>query len=1273
MTVKRGQTWVESILCLFSKWLAHDSVSFITIFSGLGVETEHSQHRVCRLRRGKSMRYPEEFVPNERLRRARSLKGWSQAEVADKVGTSFEMVSRWERGITIPNPYYRERICAVLGQTPEELGFRSDHHDSLATSQSLSVFLASSHADAGHEFVARLKLDLKAQGITTLSSRAVRRQGDGNTRKVLQETIRASLGVMVIVSPDARTSRHIQEALQLAKIYRRPVYAVWIKGEDWQECFPRDDSELFITIDARQGYDSFQLDEIITTLKQAQLATSKDRDSSVTANDVPERFTRPRNPYKGLRAFHREDAQDFFGRDVLIGELTQALEASLHAEKKRSQSARLLAVVGPSGSGKSSIVMAGLLPRLQSGGLHGSEMWIYLDPIVPGVHPIESLTLALAEKLSDKSLQTIRADLEDDSGRGLHLLAATLAKHEGTRVALLVDQFEELFTLTASEEERGQFIALLINALTEPHGPVVILLTLRADFSDRPMHYPVLGQLIEEHHKSVFAMSISDLRAIIEQPAKLPDVQLTFQGDLVSDLLFEVQGMVGALPLLQFTLDQLFQRRSGHQLTLQSYREIGGVKGALAKQAETTYAALPSEEHRRLARVLFLRLIDPGMTEHDTTRRRAALSEFSLVSTTQTRLTAETIEAFTASRLLTSNTIAGIPSLEVSHEALIREWARLFDWLSESREDIRFQQSLSEDVAEWEQRDKPRDRLYRGSQLKEAQAWVGHNMPSRNEAAFLHASARRSMRSRVNVLAILLLFVVTVGIALKLLLLVLSAPNPTYVTNLGDQGVGTLRWAIDVASPGSTITFAPTLKGTIELVTNNLDISKNLSIRGPGTGTLAISNGNTGYSILVPPAVSVSISGLAFKNSMTLQNNLINNTYEITIINCQITKSVRQNRSINNSDIFKNINSNIYNNVGYEGGGINNNDLLEITNSTISNNIASGRGGGIFNTGQLEITNSIISNNSTYGQGGGIFNSDILRIANSSVSTNTAQAEGGGIFNTNSVDFTQNSLEITNSTISSNRSDGNGGGIFNSSDTRSISVILSNSFVSGNIAVGKGGGIDNNGFFDIANSTISANKALNEGGGIESPGGLILTNSTVSDNSALSYGGGIAVSFLSYTIDFCTIYGNTATQDGGGIAIYQNRSKVPFQDDHGKGIGESILAGNHARTSPNISGMIRSHGYNLIQYFTSSTNFVPLKLQSTDVEVSTSSFLGIDSLLRNNGGQTLTHALIRGSPAIDSIPPGTCQLIGITTDQRGVKRPQGNGCDIGAYEYKSYP
>ncbi len=267
----------------------------------------------------------------------------------------------------------------------------------------------------------------------------------------------------------------------------------------------------------------------------------------------------------------------------MIGEFTDILEEKLIAEKKSNPDARLLVVVGPSGSGKSSVVMAGLLPALQTGSLPGSKQWVYLDPIVPGKYPIQSLTEALWAQLPTITPSQIRATLEDDSTRGLHLIAAFLARQQGKKVVLVVDQFEELFTQTTNEHERRRFIDLLMTAITDPQGPVILILTLRADFDDRPMQYPALGKLLEAHRRPVFPMELEDLRAVIEKPAKVPDVQLTFEGDLVGDLLFEVQGQVGALPLLQFTLDQLFQQRSGHLLTLKAYQEIGGVKGALAK------------------------------------------------------------------------------------------------------------------------------------------------------------------------------------------------------------------------------------------------------------------------------------------------------------------------------------------------------------------------------------------------------------------------------------------------------------------------------------------------------------------------------------------------------------------------------------------------------------------------------------------------------------------------------------------------------------------
>jgi hypothetical protein len=202
---------------------------------------------------------------------------------------------------------------------------------------------------------------------------------------------------------------------------------------------------------------------------------------------------------------------------------------------------------------------------------------------------------------------------------------------------------------------------------------------------------------------------------------------------------------------LQFTLEQLFERRKEHLLTLAAYREIGGVKGAVARQAEATYTALPSEEHCSLARALFLRLIDLGWTDQEITRRRAAWAEFSLPTPGATERLTEVTNAFLAARLLTSSEQAGTPTLEVSHEAVLREWPRLAGWVREGREDMRLQRMISEDAAEWGRRGKPVDRLYRGSQLDEALSWKAHNWPSRDEEAFLEAGvAERERQHRAE-------------------------------------------------------------------------------------------------------------------------------------------------------------------------------------------------------------------------------------------------------------------------------------------------------------------------------------------------------------------------------------------------------------------------------------------------------------------------------------------------------------------------------------------
>ncbi len=1098
------------------------------------------------------------------------------------------------------------------------------------------VFLCYARADS--ELVTRLKADLLSQGIHVWIDREGLQPGTLDWEEALRTAIRSARAVLLIASPNARSSRYVRDELRIAEMYQRPVYTLWIVGTQWIDAVPLGWGGAQY-LDAREIRYETAIPEMVALLNK----------TSSTPTRAPELDFEPRNPYKGLRAFTGDDAHDFFGRDTLINELAATVEEALALEEKHQQCTRLLAVVGPSGSGKSSVVMAGLLPRLREGRLPGSERWVYLDPIVPGTHPIEALTLALSEHLPDKSLKAIREDLEDDAARGMHLLATKLAKRHGTKVVLLVDQFEELFTQTPSEDERRHFFDLLVTAITEPHGPVIVLLTLRADFSDRPIYYPELGQLIDRHHQLVFPMKLEELRATIEQPAALPDVRLTFEGDLVGDLLFEVQGQVGALPLLQFTLDQLFQRRSGRQLTLSAYRELGGVKGALTRQAEETYTALPSDEHRKLARALFVRLIDPGISEQDTTRRRAALSEFSLAEASQTHLLQETIDAFIAVRLLTANEVAGTTTIEVSHEALIREWPRLAGWLREAREDIHLQQNISKDVAEWEQRNKPLDRLYRGSQLKEAQAWARRNIPSGNEVAFLRAGAARRMRSVANVTVIVLLLLTATGVAGWLSDRLLSLPDPTHVTTLNDAGPGSLRNAIDEASPKSTISFDTSLRGTILLTSNDLNIAKNLTIRGPGAGILSISSGKSGYVVHVLLGVTVTFSGLTFRDSRTSK------------------------------------------------GIIDNEGTLTLTNSSVSNNTAlySSIVGGIYNTGTLTLANSVISGNAAqYGSGsgiavGGIYNTGgTLRVYNSTISGNIAQyGNGGGIDNDNG-----GTLTLTNSTISGNTAQyGNGGGIDNGG-----TLTLTNSTISGNRATGNGGGIANTGTgtLTLTNSTISGNRATGNGGGIAITGSntnngsidtLTLTNSTISGNRATGNGGGIAVitgaggNFTQEVLLlFCTLYGNTADVGGGIWDAVNSSISVVTQ--------ASIVAGNKAHAGPDISTFIDLQFYNLIGNLsgTSFPNFIFNTTRYPNVLGISFTALKIDPVLRDNGGSgqfhTWTHALLTGSPAIDAIPLQYCRQIPygfsggqslITTDQRGIKRPDGNEqfCDIGAYGY----
>jgi len=224
----------------------------------------------------------EETIPNDPLRRARHQMGWTQSELAEKVGTTFETVSRWERGIKAPSAYYRRKLCDVFGKTAEDLGLLKDPGTFPAPGLSPCAFLSSAYADAELKFVVSLKAELQDHGVTVWSSRTIRRQETRNKRSVLQEAVRAAQVVLLIVSPNTQDSYHVQDTLRLARHFRRPVCAVWIDGKNLQECMPKDYAEPYATIDAREGDDQHLREKIVATLEQGWLSPSDPETSGLS-------------------------------------------------------------------------------------------------------------------------------------------------------------------------------------------------------------------------------------------------------------------------------------------------------------------------------------------------------------------------------------------------------------------------------------------------------------------------------------------------------------------------------------------------------------------------------------------------------------------------------------------------------------------------------------------------------------------------------------------------------------------------------------------------------------------------------------------------------------------------------------------------------------------------------------------------------------------------------------------------------------------------------
>jgi WD40 repeat protein/DNA-binding SARP family transcriptional activator len=426
-------------------------------------------------------------------------------------------------------------------------------------------------------------------------------------------------------------------------------------------------------------------------------------------------------PFKGLAPFETADAEFFFGRERLVQELVARLV-----------DASLLAIVGPSGSGKSSLLRAGLLPALD-----------YESRVI---RPSETTAAELAEMVD--------------------------AIPTGDRLALAVDQFEELFTPSLDEHQRGAFVRVLVEEAWNPERRALILIALRADFFGRLAPYVELADLVGPNHVLLGPMSATELRRAIEGPAERTGLEV--EPALADALVDEVAGEAGGLPLLSTALLDLWRERKDSSLTLVDYERTGGVRGAVGRHAEAAFRSL-AEDEREVARRILLRLAAGGDREA-LTRRRVTRDE---LDSDRDERVVRVLGALVEHRLL----VADDGTVELVHEALLERWPRLAAWLEEDAQGRLLHRHLTQAAGEWDRAGREPAELYRGARLTGAIEWAGEHEPELNQlerefvaesraAAEREAARQRRANRRLRglllvVVALLLLAVAGAVVALR--------------------------------------------------------------------------------------------------------------------------------------------------------------------------------------------------------------------------------------------------------------------------------------------------------------------------------------------------------------------------------------------------------------------------------------------------------------------------------------------------------------------------
>ena len=486
------------------------------------------------------------------------------------------------------------------------------------------------------------------------------------------------------------------------------------------------------------------------------------------------------SPYRGLSAFEERDAAFFFGREAAATQVLERMSRQLNG-------AGLLVVSGVSGAGKSSLLRAGVLPRLRGAGLAsapGSASWPCLL-FTPARAPLDELAVRVAQLAGTDAAEVRRGLDADPAGFALTARQAALAQPSGPaedpddskpgrRLLLVVDQFEQLFTQCPDEQQRRAFITAL-HAAIAGHGPdqapaALVVLGVRADFEARCADYPQLAGPVQDRYL-VTAMTERQLRMAINEPAKKAGSSV--DDDLADLLLAEVRARpravsgAGVLPLLSHALDQAWRSRTGDILTLADYERTGGIEGALADSAQRAYNHLTPAQ-QAAARQIFTRLTATSSDGVDTADRAARAELTEGKSAGEVRDVEAVLEAFAAERLLTL--AAG--TVEISHEVLLTAWPLLCDtWLAETHADRIVRTRLHNTATEWTRDSRDPTYLYTGSLLEtatETATRIGadparHPPLSPTECSFLHASdraRRRNVRRRQAFTAFLMALVI---------------------------------------------------------------------------------------------------------------------------------------------------------------------------------------------------------------------------------------------------------------------------------------------------------------------------------------------------------------------------------------------------------------------------------------------------------------------------------------------------------------------------------